>query len=132
MVLKSCGLLVPQNPSDEPACVLLEKITAEKERLVKEGKIKKTKPFPKNEEMELPYLIPKGWSWTYLGYIGNVFNGDSINSTVKDEKYSNGEGLPFIATKDIGYGFEPINYQNGVNIPKAEIYHQVFLHNFHP
>lgn len=61
------GRLVPQNPTDEPASVLLQRIRKEKERLVKEGKLKKkdleSKPI---ENDEIPFEIPKGWEWVRL------------------------------------------------------------------
>ena len=63
------GKLVPQNPADEPASVLLERITAEKRRLVKEGKIKKAKPLPPVRGDEVPYVVPDGWRWSRLGGI---------------------------------------------------------------
>lgn len=61
------GKLVPQNPNDEPASVLLEKIKAEKERLTKEKKIKKQKPLPPITEDEIPFEIPENWVWCRLG-----------------------------------------------------------------
>jgi type I restriction enzyme, S subunit len=61
------GKLVPQDPNDEPASVLLQKIMAEKERLIKEGKIKNQKLIPPIDPEELPYDIPENWEWTYLG-----------------------------------------------------------------
>src|SRR5690606_6651558 len=64
------GKLVPQDPNDEPASVLLEKIKEEKERLVKEGKIRKQKPLPPIKEEEIPYEVPEGWEWVRLGEIG--------------------------------------------------------------
>ncbi|MFQ2478350.1 hypothetical protein ACK31H_19910 [Aeromonas caviae] len=57
------GKLVPQDPSDEPASVLLERIAAEKARLVKEGKIKKEKAVSSISETELPISQPKGWAF---------------------------------------------------------------------
>ena len=60
------GRLVPQDPNDEPASVLLEKIAEEKARLVKEGKIKKQKKLPEIAEEEMPFELPKGWIWTRL------------------------------------------------------------------
>jgi len=59
------GKLVSQDPSDEPASVLLEKIAAEKERLVKEGEIKKHKVTPIHES-EHPFILPPGWKWQRL------------------------------------------------------------------
>lgn len=60
------GKLVPQDESDEPASILLERIREEKERLVKEKKIKKEKPLPEISEDEIPYELPKGWEWVRL------------------------------------------------------------------
>jgi type I restriction enzyme S subunit len=60
------GKLVPQDPSDEPASVLLGRIAAEKAQLVKEGKIKKTKALPKISDEEMPFELPEGWEWCRL------------------------------------------------------------------
>ena len=57
------GKLVPQNPNDEPASELIKKIKAEKQRLIKEWKLKKEKPLPPISEDEIPYKSPKGWKW---------------------------------------------------------------------
>ena len=115
------GKLVPQNPEDEPASVLLEKIAREKARLIKEGKIKKQKKLPEIGEAEKPFELPEGWEWIRLGNAGNIFNGNSVSARVKEEKYTDIEGgLPFIATKDVGYGWEELGYGNGVSIPKDE------------
>jgi len=69
------GKLVPQDPNDESAEVLLEKIKAEKEKLIKEGKIKKQKPLPPINEDEIPYELPDGWVWCRVGEILNAFLG---------------------------------------------------------
>ena len=77
------GKLVPQDPNDEPASVLLERIRAEKERLIKEGKIKKVKKYAKtSDKPHYPYELPKGWVWTTLGEISNY----GINTSVKVEE----------------------------------------------
>lgn len=64
------GQLVPQDPNDEPASVLLEKIQAEKEKLIAEGKIKKTKKTSDkcslDVEVDLPFEIPNSWVWVRL------------------------------------------------------------------
>ncbi len=61
------GKLVPQDPNDEPASVLLERIKAEKEHLVKEGKIKRSKKSAKTSDTpHYPYLLPNGWEWCNL------------------------------------------------------------------
>ncbi|GAB4591049.1 restriction endonuclease subunit S [Edwardsiella tarda] len=65
------GKLVPQDPSDEPASVLLERIAAEKARLVKEKKIKKSKALPEISEEEKPFELPEGWIWARLNDLGD-------------------------------------------------------------
>ena len=84
------GKLVPQDPNDEPASVLLERIRKEKEKLIKEGKIKKEKnpsyifrgadnlPYKKvgkNEPVciadDVPFEIPDSWEWTRLGFVSS-------------------------------------------------------------
>lgn len=57
------GKLVPQDPNDEPASVLLKKITEEKQELIKEGKVKKS---PRYEQSEVPFEIPNNWEWARL------------------------------------------------------------------
>jgi type I restriction enzyme S subunit len=55
-----------------------------------------------------------------LGEVGDIFNGNSINAKEKEVKYLNVEGYPFIATKDVGYGWEELDYNNGICIPFDE------------
>ncbi len=68
------GKLVPQDPSDEPASMLLSRIAAEKARLVKEGKIKKPKALPEISEEEKSFELPRTWSWVRLNDIAD-YNG---------------------------------------------------------
>jgi type I restriction enzyme S subunit len=63
------GKLVPQNANDEPAAVLLERIKKEKERLVKEGKVKKEKSLPAIKDDKIPFDLPIGWEWVRFGEI---------------------------------------------------------------
>ena len=64
--------------------------------------------------------MKKGWEIKKLHQIGKVFNGNSINESIKKIKYTGlNEGFPYIATKDIGYD-SIIDYENGVNIPVSE------------
>lgn len=114
------GKLLQQDPNDSPASELLKEIETEKKHLVKAGKIKKTKPLPKVQESDILYALPDSWIWTRLGNIGNIFNGNSINAREKQSKYAGVSGFPYIATKDVGYGFEPLDYKNGINIPESE------------
>jgi len=66
------GKLVPQNPDDEPASVLLKKIRAEKDRLIAEGKIRQDKPLPPITDEEKPFEVPAGWEWVRLGELVNA------------------------------------------------------------
>ena len=87
------GKLVPQDPNDEPASVLLERIKAEKERLIKEGKIKKSKKSTKaSDTPHYPYLLPKGWEWCKLEDIAYVASGSTPAKTCFVEK----AGIPYI------------------------------------
>ena len=91
------GLLVPQDPQDEPASALLKKIRAEKDKLIVEGKIKRDKPLPPIAEDEQPFALPPGWEWVRLGELFEVASSKRIhaNDYVKD-------GVPFFRSKEIG------------------------------
>lgn len=69
------GKLLPQNPSDEPASDLLNRIAAEKARLVVSGKTKKQNPLVEIAKKERPFALPPGWSWARLADLVNVLNG---------------------------------------------------------
>ena len=78
------GKLVPQDPNDEPASVLLERIRAEKERLIKEGKIKKPKKSKAAcDKPHYPFELPKGWEWTTLGDLAFYKKGPFGSSLTK-------------------------------------------------
>lgn len=115
------GKLVPQDPNDEPASVLLARIAQVKARLIAEGAGYKTPTMPEIADDDSPFVLPSGWKWVRLGDLGPIFNGNSISERVKETKYTGNEGgLPFIATKDVGYGWQPLDYTNGVSIPEGE------------
>ena len=96
------GKLVPQDPNDEPASVLLERIRAEKERLIKEGKIKKGKKSAKtSDKPHYPYELPKGWVWTTLGEIGSWQSGATPSRMNKDYY---GGNIPWLKTGDLNDG----------------------------
>jgi len=76
------GKLVPQDPTDEPASELLKAIEAEKQRLVKEGKIKQSKPLPEIKPQQVPYELPKGWNWVRLGDISQIIGGFAYKSNL--------------------------------------------------
>jgi type I restriction enzyme S subunit len=93
------GKLVPQDPTDEPASVLLEKIKAEKARLVKAKQIKKSKPLPPVEADEVPFGLPVGWSVARLGEI--VLDFQNGLSKRKSDK---GQPVPVLRLADIKNG----------------------------
>ena len=132
------GKLVPQDPNDEPASVLLERIRKEKEQLVKEGKIKKEKnpsyifrgtdnlPYEKvgkNEPVciadEVPFEIPESWEWVRLGEFFQHNTGKALNSSNRS-----GELLTYITTSNLYWNrFEIDNlremYFSETEIPKC-------------
>ena len=136
------GKLVPQDPNDEPASVLLQRIKEEKQRLVKEGKLKKKDVVDsiiyKGDDNkyyeqvgknliditdEIPFEIPNNWIWTSLSYVANIYTGNSISETEKKAKYTNVVGRYYIGTKDVGFD-NKIFYNNGIAIPRK--YEQEF------
>ncbi|MGR5318507.1 restriction endonuclease subunit S [Vibrio sp. DNB22_19_1] len=98
------GKLVPQDPSDEPASVLLERIVAEKAQLVKDRKLKKQKPLPKVEDDEYLFELPKGWAWTRLGNISEIA---PKNAQSEDDDSVSFVPMPLISTSYKGtHSFE--------------------------
>ncbi len=96
------GKLVPQNPNDEPASALIEKIAEEKARLIKEGKIKKQKPLPPIIEDEIPYKLPQGWEWDRLGNLTQVITKGSSPKWQGVQYVGSDEGLLFLTSKNVG------------------------------
>ncbi|MDY5194551.1 MAG: restriction endonuclease subunit S, partial [Candidatus Aphodosoma sp.] len=87
------GKLVPQDPNDEPASVLLERIRAEKERLIKEGKIKESKKSSKSSDTPHYENVPNGWCFSTLGEVFTLQAGKNI--TTKDIKDTATELHPY-------------------------------------
>ena len=99
------GKLVPQDPNDEPASVLLERIKAEKERLIKEGKIKGSKKSAKTSDTphygNVPFEVPDNWVWTTLGNIGTWQAGGTPS---RSNKSYYGGNIPWLKTGDLNDG----------------------------
>ena len=96
------GKLVPQDPNDEPASVLLERIRAEKERLIAEGKIKRSKKSSASDTSHyenVPFDVPKGWCWVHLKDIAS-FGGGKTPSMENKEYWDNGTHL-WVTSKDM-------------------------------
>ncbi|MFH4532040.1 restriction endonuclease subunit S [Vibrio diabolicus] len=92
------GKLMPQDPNDEPATVLLERIAQEKAQLLKEKKIKSAKVLPKLGNNEIPFDIPESWNWIRLGEIGYTQTGGTPKKA--NSEYF-GSDVPFIKPADI-------------------------------
>ncbi|EOW9329804.1 restriction endonuclease subunit S [Vibrio cholerae] len=94
------GKLVPQDPNDEPAAKLLERIAEEKAQLVKEKKIKKQKALPPIAEDEKPFELPNGWEWVKFGELSEFINGDRSKNYPNKDEYVD-QGIPWINTGHI-------------------------------
>jgi len=97
------GKLVPQNPTDEPASVLLERIKSEKAQLIKDKKIKAEKPLPPITDEEIPFEIPESWVWVRLGEIVQLINGDRGKNYPSKDKLTH-TGIPFISAINLNDG----------------------------
>lgn len=93
------GKLVPQNPNDEPASELLKKIAAEKAQLIKDKKIKKTKPLPEITEAEKPFDLPCGWEWVRLQDLLSKIGAGSTPSG--GQKAYVDEGIKFLRSQNV-------------------------------
>ena len=122
------GKLVPQDPNDEPASVLLERIKAEKERLIKEGKIKRSKKSAKTSDTphyeNVPFEVPESWVWCKFQDCMDVRDG-----THDSPKYTQ-EGYPLITSKDFKNGqfdfsktryISEVDYKNIIKRSKVDI-----------
>ena len=133
------GKLLPQISEEGTAQELLEQIRQEKQKLVKEGKLKKsalndsiifkgddnkyyeqigTKCIDISES--IPFEVPIGWCWTRLSVISNLYTGNSISETEKATRYTNVQGMEYIGTKDVSFN-HIVNYANGIAIPNEHI-----------
>jgi type I restriction enzyme S subunit len=90
------GKLVQQDPNDEPASVLLEKIKAKKEQLIKEKRIKQEKPLPPIMDENIPYELPQGWEWVRVSSITDVGTGSTPLKS-RDDFYSRGN-IPWVTS----------------------------------
>lgn len=113
------GRLVPQDPSDEPASVLLERVRAERERMVGEKKIKKSELTPLVQESDALFILPDGWMWTRFSDVAII-----ASNLVQPAQYSS---LPHIAPDNIEkFTSRLLQYrtiaEDGVTSPKHYFY----------
>ena len=114
------GKLVPQNPADEPASVLLQRIQQERERAIKEGKVKRNKKeqtAEKSHYENVPFEVPESWEWVKLGDYLDVRDG-----THDTPKYIT-EGIPLVTSKNLINGC--IDFDN-VNCEKYQQFYSQF------
>ncbi|VVS94054.1 restriction endonuclease subunit S [Desulfoluna spongiiphila] len=118
------GKLVPQDPGDEPASVLLERIAAEKARLVKEKKIKKPKKLSEINEEEKPFELPNSWEWSRLGLLINLISGQHLKPDEYMENQADGS-IPYITGPaefgDIFPSYSKYTYQYRAVAKKGDI-----------
>jgi type I restriction enzyme S subunit len=93
------GKLVPQNPSDEPASVLLEKIAEEKAQLIADKKIKTQKPLPSITDEEKPFELPSSWEWCNLSELFAVVTDGDHQAPPKASS-----GVPFLVIGNLNTG----------------------------
>ena len=130
------GKVVSQDPSDEPASMLLQRIRDEKQRLVKEGKLKQKDVVDSTifrgddnkyyEQVgkqsiditeEIPFEINPSWQWIRLSCVADIYTGNSISESEKKTRFTDVVGRYYIGTKDVGFD-NIVSYNNGVAIPK--------------
>ena len=130
------GKLVPQISEEGTARELLEQIRQEKQKLVKEGKLRKSvlsdSVIYKGDDNkyyeqvgkkclditeQIPFETPKNWVWTRLSHIANIYTGNSISETEKKSKFTDVIGRYYIGTNDVDFN-NRIIYDNGIAIPK--------------
>jgi type I restriction enzyme, S subunit len=110
LTLAMQGKLVPQDPNDEPASELLRSIEAEKERLVKEGKIKQPSPLQNIEAKELPYKLPSTWEWCRWNDVALKI-GDIDHKMPNEVDF----GVPYVSPRDF-FGENEINFERAKKI----------------
>ena len=140
------GKLVEQRPEEGTAEELYEQIQAEKQKLIKSGKIKKEKPLPEITEDEIPFDIPDSWKWTRIGRIFSLQAGKNISANMimeandKDHKYPcyGGNGIRgFVCNPNQNGEFAIIGRQGAlcgnINIAEGKFYateHAVVVKHF--
>ena len=94
---------------------LLADIVYERDELIRKGEIRVPKKQSSNVETP-PFAIPNQWIWIPMKETGNIFIGDSTKQSTKEELATNRTGYPYIMTKDVGCGLDPLIYENGMKV----------------
>lgn len=111
------GKLVPQNPNDEPAAKLLERIAAKKAQLIKDKKIKKQKPLPEITDEEKPFELPSGWEWCRFEDIVEINGG-----ITKGRKLAGREliTVPYLSVANVQRSYLNLEHLKEIDIPIEE------------
>jgi len=117
------GKLIPQDSNDEPASILLEEIKAEKEKLIREKKIRKEKPLPAIKEDEIPYQLPQGWMWMRLGDISFKVQDGTHFSPKKQYLEKSSNRLLYLTSKNVKD--EGIDLRKSTYIDE-ELHHKIY------
>ena len=116
------GLLVPQDPQDEPASALLKKIRAEKDKLIAEGKIKRDKPLPPIAEDEQPFALPMGWAWQHVSDVVEMLNGYAFKS-----EWFKQTGVRLLRNLNVSHGYVDWSQPAAIDAKAATEYQQFAL-----
>ncbi|WP_087745053.1 restriction endonuclease subunit S [Acidovorax sp. T1] len=108
------GLLVPQDPTDEPASILLARMCTEKDRLIAIGQIKRDKPLPPITDEEKPFELPVGWEWVRWANIAMKI-GDIDHKMPSEAK----DGVPYVSPRDF-YGTNDIDFDGAKRIAYSD------------
>ena len=110
------GKLVPQDPNDEPASVLLERIRDEKERLIKEGKIKRPKKSKAtSDKPHYPYELPEGWCWCNLNEIAESSLGKTL-----DKSKNTGKVYPYLCALNVKWNAFDLSVVKSIKLEDNE------------
>lgn len=133
------GKLVPQDPNDEPASVLLERIRDEKERLIKEGKIKRPKKTKTtSDKPHYPYELPKGWAWTTINdiYFVTKLAGFEYTEYFTKDAISPTNTVPIVRAQNVKMGHfienknEAITLDLSKQLTRSALYKDCLLMTF--
>ena len=112
------GKLVPQDPNDEPASVLLEKIREEKTRLIKEGQIRKSEKLPPVEVEEMPFELPLGWECVRFGELADLVSGVTKGRKLAGRKTAS---YPYLRVANVQRGYLELKVIKEIEIPVNEL-----------
>ena len=112
------GLLVPQDPTDEPASSLLQKIRTEKDHLIAQGKIKRDKPLPPITDEEKPFELPQGWEWFAIDALASV--GTGTTPSRDNAAFFDGGVIPWVTSGETGQPFIRLTEQHVTDAALAQ------------